>query len=109
MARTQDRRGGVQRAHLGLERFELALLHQIDLVHDDAVGDHDLIDRVVIEVPRGVLGVDDRDDGVEVHLSGDRIDEKGLRDRRRIGHAARLDEDVVELVAAREELLHDAQ
>ena len=56
-----------------------------------------------------VLGVHERDDAVErglrLHLV---VHEEGLRDRAGVGHAGRLDQDVVELVAPLHQVAEDA-
>ena len=69
-----------------------------------------LLDRLVlgalglllVEVLLNVLGVNQRDDAVEAEVLLDLVvDEEGLRDWCRIGHAGRLDDDTVELERAR--------
>ena len=90
---------------------------EVDLVDDDPVGGDDLVDRLVVEavqrriveVALDVHRVDQGDDAVELDLARDLVvDEERGRDRRRVGQAAGLDQDVVELVAALEQLLQDA-
>ncbi len=116
VARPDDLRGRVQPAHPRLDRRGLRLVHEIDLVDDDAVGGDDLVDRLVVvpvqarvvEVLPDVLRVHQRDDPVERDLSRHLVvDEEGRRDRLRIGEPARLDQDVVEFLAPTHEILED--
>ena len=66
------------------------------------------VEHQIVEVRADMLRVDHRDDRVERDLLRDRIvEEEGLRDRIRIGEAARLDDDVIEPVGARDEHPHD--
>ena len=54
--------------------------------------------------------IDQRHDGIERELMLEVVvEEEGLRDRTGVGHARGLDDDVVEAVAALEQLAEDAQ
>ena len=97
----------VEPAQPRLESRELRLIrHQIDLVEQQQVGERHLLDRLVldalglnlVQVLFDVKGVDKRDDRVEPRVALDvLVDEEGLRDRRGIGQAGRLNDDEVEL------------
>jgi len=87
---------------------------KVGLVDDDAVGHHDLFDRLVVladqlrvvQVRQHVAGVDQRDDGVQADLARNLVvDEEGGGHRRGVGQAAGFDQDVVELLAAVQQLL----
>ena len=92
---------------IGVDR---AGVDEIGLVDDDAVGRHDLVDRLVVagvelrvvDVLADVHRIDQRHDRIEVDLLGHLVvDEEGRGHRRRIGEPAGLDDDVVELLAPR--------
>ena len=55
VARTHDLRGGVHAAHARLERAEMRLVDQVGLVENDAVGRHDLVDRLVVDAVKRVV------------------------------------------------------
>mmetsp|Transcript_62323 Transcript_62323/g.165422 ORF Transcript_62323/g.165422 Transcript_62323/m.165422 type:complete len:343 (+) Transcript_62323:523-1551(+) len=108
--RALDRCERVDRLNPRLDAHQILLAHEVRLVEQDPVSERDLLDRLVlsalrlllVEVLLDVLGVDQRDDAVKLGESLDRIvDEKGLRDGGRVGHAGRLDDDAVELELAR--------
>ena len=116
VARRDDLRRRVQLAQPRGQRIDVRCVDEVDLVDHDAVRADDLVDRLVVtavehqivEVRADMLRVDHRDDRVERDLLRDRIvEEEGLRDRIRIGEAARLDDDVIEPVGARDEHPHD--
>ena len=82
-----------------------------------ALGDEDGVGKahlalglfLLVELHIAVLGVDQRDDGVQQVTAGDLIiHEEGLRDGAGVGYAGGLDDDAVELdlavVAAREQV-----
>ena len=55
-----------------------------------------------------MLGIDERDDAVEASELLDLVvDEKGLRDGGRVGHAGRLDHDAVQVQLARRHALRE--
>mmetsp|Transcript_12482 Transcript_12482/g.31691 ORF Transcript_12482/g.31691 Transcript_12482/m.31691 type:complete len:219 (+) Transcript_12482:859-1515(+) len=114
---------GVDALEAFLDPGQVLLGHQVGLVEDQAVGECDLLDRLVldslwprvVEVLLDVLRIDEGDDAVqpEVRLDGV-VHEEGLRDGRGIRHAGGLDEDAVELEVAGEDavgklLEHDHQ
>ena len=81
--------------------------HQIGLVEHDDVGEGDLVLGLgrILQPLAQPFGVGDRNHGIKpriiLHVL---VDEKGLRDRRRIGNARSLHDDGVELALA----LHQA-
>ena len=88
--------------------------NKIDLVEKNLVGKGDLFDGFVldtlwlflVEAFHNVLGVHDRNDGIEaVHELNVLVHEKGLDDGGRIGEASGLDNDTIELVDALVKLL----
>ena len=101
--------------------LEVLLLDKIHLVEEHAIGEGHLLHRLIlrafslllVQVLLNVLRVDQSDDAVEPETSLDPIvDEEGLRNGRRVGHARRLDDDGVQLEVARlnpfrESLEHD--
>ena len=94
-----------------LDALERRRVDQVGLVEQHQVGEGHLLGRLVelVDVLLEVLGVDHRDDGVELELVLELVvEEEGLRHRARVRHARGLDEDVVELVAALHELAEDA-
>mmetsp|Transcript_24244 Transcript_24244/g.79829 ORF Transcript_24244/g.79829 Transcript_24244/m.79829 type:complete len:290 (-) Transcript_24244:91-960(-) len=105
-----NRRELVDLAQPLLEPLQVRLLrHQVDLVEQEAVGESNLLDRLVlgalglllVEVLLDVLRVDEGDDPVELEGGLDHVvDEEGLGDGRRVGHACCLDDDAVELERA---------
>src|SRR5262249_17497765 len=94
-----------------LQLIDLLGRDEVGLVEQDDVGEGDLLQHLagVLEVPADVVRIDDGDDGVEaelvLHLL---IDEERLRHWAGVGHAGRLDQDVVELVSAFHEVAEDA-
>ena len=111
--RAHDRRGLVDAPHYPFGRRKPAIVDKIGLVEHDPVGRHDLVGRLVVggveplvcEVPADVYGIDHRHDGIEVDAAGGLlVDEERRGDRRGIGKPRRLDDDVVEALAAREQL-----
>ncbi len=97
--RPMERSVGVDGADARLDLAQLRRRHEIGLVDDDDVGEGDLVLRLRgVAQPRGEpLGVGDRHHRVEpgrlLHVL---VDEEGLRHRRRVGEAGRLDDDRVE-------------
>jgi hypothetical protein len=94
--RAHDLGDRVDGAQPRLDPVEQLPTHEVDLVHDDTVGERHLLDRLVldavgldlVEVVEDVLGVDQGDDGVEPQLRGHLVvDEEGLRHRGGIGKA----------------------
>ena len=89
----------VDGADARLDLAQLGRRHEVGLVEDDDVGEGDLVLglRRVAQARREPLGVGDRHDRVEprrlLHVL---VDEEGLRHRRGIGEAGRLDDDRVE-------------
>lgn len=72
--------------------------HEIGLVDDDDVGKGDLVFGLaaVLQAQRQMLGVDERNDGIELGLGADVVvHEEGLGNRNRIGKAGGLDDDAV--------------
>ena len=102
---------GVDRADARLDLAQFGRRDEIGLVEHDDVGEGDLVLRLgrVAQARRQPLGVGDRDDRVEPRgLAHVLIDEEGLRDRRGIGEAGRLDDDGVELALALHQAFDDA-
>src|SRR5688572_14717676 len=109
--RTQDPRRAVDAADAPLDALERGRVDEIRLVEQHEVGERDLLGGLVqlVDVLFEMLRVDHRHDGVELELILEIVvEEERLRDRARIGHARGLDQDVVELVAALQELSQDA-
>ena len=119
----------VDLAQEGLDRAELRLAHEVALVDEEEIGELELVTEQVrdgalvalgglpsavdqrvhrVELLEDGRGVDDRDevvqarDVVEAHVGGLVVKGEGLGDGERLGHARRLDEDVVEPVLGRE-------
>src|SRR5690606_8799801 len=93
------RRARVHATEPGLQPLARRVVHQVDLREQDPIGEADLLLRllVLVELLLAVTGVDDGDDRVEQIVVGDVVvDEEGLRDRPRIGHAGGLDDDPLE-------------
>ena len=102
---------GVDGADAHLDLPQLGRRHEVGLVEDDDVGEGDLVLRLgrVAQPVLQPFGVGHGDDGVEPRLVGDvLVDEEGLRHRRRIGEAGRLDDDRVELALALHQAVDDA-
>ena len=77
--------------------------------HDVGEGDLVLCLARILEPQRQMLGVDQRDDGVELGLGAHvLIHEEGLRDRHRIGEPGRLDDDCIKAARAAHQTLDDA-
>ncbi len=101
----------VQRAQAGLDGGQSGLVHQVDLVQDDAVGEGDLLARLlgVVQTRHDVFGVDQGGDAVQLGLGLDLVvDEEGLGHRAGVGQAGRLDDDGVEGGLAGALALHQA-
>ena len=85
--------------------------HEVGLVEDDDVGEGDLVLGLgrVAQARGEPFGVGDRHHRVEPRrLAHVLVDEEGLRDRRGIGEAGRLDDDRVEPALALHQALDDA-
>ena len=84
--------------------------HEVGLVQEDHVREGDLFLHLVrIPVQEDVLGVHERHDAVDLRLRLHFVvHEERLRDRAGVGHAGRLDQDVVELVAPLHQVADDA-
>ena len=83
----------------GLDIAQFLGRDEVGLVEHDHVGEGDLVLGLaqILQPQRQVLGVDQRDDGVEPGLLAHvLVHEEGLRDRHRVGEAGRLDDDGVE-------------
>ena len=96
-------------ARLNLPQFRRA--DEIGLIEDNDVGEGDLVLRLgrVAQALGEPFGVGDRNHGVEPRsLFHVLVDEEGLRHRRRIGEARRLDDDRVEPPLALHQPLDDA-
>ena len=105
-------RRAVHAPHAPLDALERGFTDEIGLVEQHHVGERELLGRFVhlLEMLLDVACIDHRDDGVEHELTLEIvIEEEGLRDRPGIGHAGGFDDDVVETVAALEQLTEDAQ
>ena len=106
-------KGGVRvdGADARLDLAQFGRRHQVRFVDDDHVGEGDLVLglRRVAEARREPFGVGDRHHGVEAsRLLHVLVDEEGLRHRRGIGQAGRLDDDRVEPALALHQALDDA-
>ena len=129
--RLDHRRAALQvRQDIGLDHRHLRRVDEVGLVQDDQVGRRQLIleqflDRafVVEAVVLGALGfqlvvvvgetpgghrraVDHRDDAVDGHAGLDPRPVEGVDQRLRQGEAGGLDDDVVKLAVARQQLFH---
>ncbi len=109
--RAMDLRRAVDAADLLLDARQVGCAHQVGLVEDHHIGEAHLHRRllqllqVLLEVPR----VHQRDDGIDHELLLQLVvEEEGLRHRAGIGHARGLDQDVVEALAALEQLAQHA-
>ena len=105
-------RRAVHAPHAPLDALERRFTDEIGLVEQHHIGERELLGRFVhlLEMLLDVACIDHRDDGVEHELALEIvIEEEGLRDRPGIGHTGGLDDDVVETVAALEQLTEDAQ
>ena len=77
---------GIEAANARLDLFQFVLVHKVDLVEQDDIGENDLVlgFRRVLEAGGQEFGVGDGDDGVEprlvLHVG---VHEKGLRHGRR--------------------------
>ena len=94
-----------------LDLLQLVARHEIGLVQQDHIGEGDLVLglRRVLQPIGQPFRVRDRHHGVEPGRVGHvLIDEEGLRDRRRVGEARRLDDDRVEAPLALHQTFHDA-
>ena len=83
-----------------LQRLQCRRAHQVGLADEDLVGEPDLAPGflAVIELLVGVLGVHQRQDGVEQVALGDLVvHEKGLRHRAGVGQASGLDHHALEI------------
>ena len=110
--RAVDLRHGVDGVQAFLESSEFGRGDEVGLVENDDVRETNLFHGLgrVVKVEEDMLGVDERDDGVEgellLHL---RVGEEGLGDGRRVGEAGGLDEDGVEAVLAFHQPAEDAE
>ena len=93
--------------HSVLDRAQLLFRDEVDLVDDDAVGERDLLHRLVhralgahlVELALDELAVDQRRDAVDaVVVLQHRVGVEGLQDGRRVGEPRRLEEHGVELL-----------
>ena len=101
-----DRRELVDRAQARLHGFEVLLLrHQVALVQDQSIGEGHLLHTFIfgalrlllVQVLHDVLRIDQGNNPIELAERRDLvIHKKRLRDRRRVGHARRLDDDRIE-------------
>ena len=83
--------------------MQLGLADQIGLADEDLVGKTDLAlcFQALVQLRLRVLGIDQRDDGVEQVVLGNLVvHEEGLRHRAGIGQAGGLDHDTVEIEQA---------
>jgi len=102
-----------QRIHLADDFFqslEFFSGNEIAFIEEDHIGEGDLLLGLVrvLDVLRDVVGVDHRDHAVdEGFFPNVLVHEKGLHHRPGVGEAGRLDEDVVELIAALEKIAED--
>ena len=102
---------GVDGADARLDLAQLGRRDEIGLVEDDDVGEGDLVLRLrrVAQAGGEPFGVGDRHDRVEPRrVAHVLVDEEGLRHRRGVGEARRLDDDRVELALALHQPLDDA-
>ena len=93
-----------------LQGVEFGWGGQIGLVEQDHVGEGELLHRLVaaVEVLRQMLGVGDRDNGIEAEGGAHVVvGEEGLGDGRRVGEAGGLDQDAIEAVLALEQPAED--
>ena len=112
VARAEHAGRGVDGAHAALDALQRRLVHEVRLVEQDHVREGHLLARLLhlVEVLLHVARVDQRHDGVERELMLEIVvEEEGLCDRTGVGHARGLDDDVVEAVAALQQLAQDAQ
>jgi hypothetical protein len=99
-----DAGGGVDGAHHRLDGASSSGVTRSVLLSTHDVGEGDLVLGLaaVLQAQRQVLGVDQRDDGVELGLGAHVVvHEEGLGDRHRVGEAGGLDEDGVEAAGRR--------
>ena len=85
------------------QRLDFLLGHQVGLADENLVGETDLAARLlaVVELLRRMLGVHQRQDGVEQILLGDfLVHEKSLRHRAGVGQAGGFNDHAVELQQA---------
>ena len=112
VARAEHPGRGVDGAHAALDALQRRLVDEVRLVGRDHVREGHLLARFLhlVEVPLHMARIDQRHDGIERELMLEVVvEEEGLRDRTGVGHARGLDDDVVEAVAALEQLAEDAQ
>jgi hypothetical protein len=116
MAGAQDLCPFIEAANPNFEVSNGRFGNKIDLVDDNAVRRHDLIDglivvaikHIIVEMLRDMQCVNQRYDAVEHDLAGDVVvDEKGRCHGRRIGKTARLHQDMIEVTAS-QQLLQNA-
>ena len=108
----ENPRCAIHRTDAPLDPLEIGFTDQISFVEQDDVGESHLLCRLIhlLEMTLDMTSIDEGDDGIKHELRLELIvQEKSLRYRAGIGHARRLDDDVVELVATLEQLPKDAQ
>ena len=94
--RPMQLRIGIDGADAGLDLVKFVRADEIGLVEQDHIGESDLILGLgrILQPFRQPFRIGDRHDGVEPRRRLNiGIDEKGLRDGRRIGETCRLDDD----------------
>jgi hypothetical protein len=102
VAGAADARGSVHRTEPALHRGDLFRRHQVGLVHDQHVREHDLF--VTRRLPLGVEleqpAVDEHRQTVEPEAALDLlVHQEGAHDRTRVRRPGRLDEDAIVLLA----------
>ena len=101
----------IEPADARLQLGEFARRHQVGLVEQNDVGKGDLVLGLgrVLEPVLQPLGVGDGHHRIEFGLGADLlVHEEGLRHRRRVGQARRLDDDGVELALSPHQPVDDA-
>jgi len=102
----------VDGAHPSFDALEFGLANEIGFIEQDHVGKRHLLAGFIhlFEMFLDVSCIDHGDDRIEQKLLLEVIvKEKRLRHGAGVGHAGSLDDDVIELVAALEQLSEDAQ
>ena len=106
IARPVDPRRGVHPVQARLKSVELGGAGEVGLVEQNDIGERHLLLRflAIIEVLRGIFGVDDRHNAIQpVGLADLGVSEESLGDGPRIGEAGGLDEHAVEAVLTLEQ------